>query len=140
MFRDRPVGRHLIAELTGLPDSTLHDAIGVMASLRSVLVDAGFTILKSTTHSFVERGQGFTGVVLLSESHAAVHTYPEYCYLALDIFGCGEADPNEALNRFVEELRPQKVRKQMVVRSPEQVVEQRSEPMPVFEGKQIHGR
>ena len=34
---------------------------------------------------------GVTGVFILSESHAAFHSYPEYRYLAVDIFSCGNS-------------------------------------------------
>ena len=31
---------------------------------------------------------GVTGVAIISESHVAVHTWPEYGYAAVDIFTC----------------------------------------------------
>ncbi len=34
--------------------------------------------------------EGVTGVIVLSESHFAVHTYPETCKVYLDIFCCSE--------------------------------------------------
>lgn len=53
--------------------------------------------------------QGITGVILLAESHIAVHTWPEIGYIAVDIFTCGkEARPKEALRFFEQELRPEK--------------------------------
>ncbi len=33
---------------------------------------------------------GVSGVVIISESHLTVHTWPEYGYAALDIFTCGD--------------------------------------------------
>ncbi len=50
---------------------------------------AGATILQSHMHQFGE-GLGFTGVLLLAESHISVHTWPESEYAAFDIFMCGE--------------------------------------------------
>lgn len=54
--------------------------------------------------------QGITGVILLAESHIAVHTWPEIGYIAVDIFTCGkEARPKEALSYFEEYLHPERV-------------------------------
>ena len=54
--------------------------------------------------------QGITGVILLAESHIAVHTWPEIGYIAIDIFTCGkEARPKEALLYFKDYLKPERV-------------------------------
>lgn len=49
----------------------------------AALKAAGFTILEMSEHYF--RPQGWTGLWLLSESHFAVHTFPEIgqCYIEL---------------------------------------------------------
>ena len=53
---------------------------------------AGATIINSTFHHFSPFG--VSGVVVIEESHLAVHTWPEYTYAALDLFTCGESiDP-----------------------------------------------
>ncbi|MCS7043318.1 MAG: S-adenosylmethionine decarboxylase [Bryobacteraceae bacterium] len=36
---------------------------------------------------------GITGMVLLSESHLAVHTYPEHGFLALNLYSCRPRPP-----------------------------------------------
>lgn len=33
---------------------------------------------------------GVSGMVVISESHFSIHTWPEYDYCAIDIFVCGE--------------------------------------------------
>lgn len=87
------IGRHALADVSGVDAALLRDADRVMDALERLLVDGGFHVLRRVQHTFDGGGAGFTGVFLLSESHAAVHTYPEHGYLALDVFGCGPQDP-----------------------------------------------
>jgi S-adenosylmethionine decarboxylase proenzyme, Bacillus form len=48
---------------------------------------------------FPEPG-GITGLWLLAESHLAVHTYPETCFAALNLYSCGSARPYAWENRL----------------------------------------
>jgi S-adenosylmethionine decarboxylase len=48
---------------------------------------AGLTAVGDTFHQF-NVGNGITGVVLLAESHLAIHTWPELNYVTLDVFVC----------------------------------------------------
>src|SRR5690606_10723787 len=46
--------------------------------------------------------QGVSGVVVISESHLAIHTWPELGYAAIDVFTCGErVDPWDACNYLI---------------------------------------
>ena len=51
---------------------------------------AGATVLGAHFHQF--EPEGVTGVVLLAESHASVHTWPERGLATLDVFTCGALD------------------------------------------------
>lgn len=99
------IGQHLLADLyevasDHLVDSRLlADCLGE-AARRGGMKPIGPPVL----HRF--EGGGLTGYLLLSESHIAFHTYPEYRYIALDIFSCGGADSKAALSVFVAALEP----------------------------------
>lgn len=69
---------------------------------------AGATPLKISLHKFSP--QGLAGILLIAESHLALHTWPEIEYIALDIFTCGKnMKPRRALAFLRKELRPKKV-------------------------------
>ena len=54
--------------------------------------DAGATVIQSSFHHFSP--YGVSGVVVIQESHLAIHTWPEYQYAAVDLFTCGTSvDP-----------------------------------------------
>ena len=64
------------------------------------------TVLKSS--SFIFPGGGMTGVVILAESHAAIHTWPEEGRAFGELATCGSADD---LDRFPAVLSDQGWRK-----------------------------
>ena len=55
-------------------------------------------------------GGGLTGYLLLSESHIAVHTYPELGFASLDIFACGAGEPHAVLDVLRKGLAPRRER------------------------------
>ena len=93
-----PLGMHLIAEFYGC--SRIDDPDFVGSEMVRAAVVSGATVLRTDIHNFGE-GFGVTGVVLLAESHISIHTWPEYGYAAIDVFVCGHADPQIALD-FLE--------------------------------------
>ena len=102
----RPAGTHLLADFYGVDAGTLSDAAHMDALLRAGAAAAGARILHSHFHHFGE-GMGVTGVVLLAESHISIHTWPECGFAAADIFMCGQAQPQLALQVIENALAPQ---------------------------------
>lgn len=103
------LGTHHLADFYGVDVSILRDDSRLMGILRGALDDAGFHVLQSFCYRFPGGGQGVTGMFLLSESHLAFHTYPEFGYLALDLFSCGHARPEKVIERAIHELAPSAV-------------------------------
>ena len=99
------LGKHLLIEQSGVISALQSDALDTV--LRQAALAAGATVLDSNFHDFGE-GCGYTGVIVLAESHISIHTWPENNYAALDIFMCGECDPDTAL-AFLKKQFPQDV-------------------------------
>ena len=65
--------------------------------------------LNAMVHKFPV--QGVTGVILLAESHIAIHTWPEHDYISIDIFTCGKkTQPYQALEYLKSKFSPRQVR------------------------------
>ena len=83
----KSLGKQLIVELYDCDRTLLDDP----SRLEEILVEAinrsGATIIKPFFHQFSPHG--VSGIVVIAESHVAIHTWPEYGYCALDIFTCG---------------------------------------------------
>jgi S-adenosylmethionine decarboxylase len=58
-------------------------------------------ILHSHMHHFGHE-QGVSGVIVLSESHISVHSWPEKKYMAIDVFMCGNTSPHKAIEYLVD--------------------------------------
>ncbi len=58
----------------------------VARAFRRALVRAGATVVQSLSHNFP--GAGLTCVLILAESHAVLHTWPETGTVNIDIFSC----------------------------------------------------
>ena len=92
-----PLGRHMILEVWGNPGSLPYwNMDEAAAALVQSARNAGATVLSERWHHFGS-GFGYTGVIILSESHISVHTWPEKGYAALDVFMCGDCNPEDTL-------------------------------------------
>jgi len=58
----------------------------IQAAFCAALRQAGATVVQELSHSFPETG--LTCVLILSESHAVLHTWPETGMVNIDIFSC----------------------------------------------------
>ena len=86
------LGRHILVEFFECDPQALNDIPGIEAAMVQAAQDSGATVLSSDFHHFSPHG--VSGVVLIQESHLAIHTWPEYQYAAADLFTCGdEVDP-----------------------------------------------
>jgi S-adenosylmethionine decarboxylase len=91
-------GLHLTADLRGC-DATLSvmtDTAALRALCVSAVIGAGLAPVGELFHRFGEGGEGVTGVVLLAESHLAVHTWPELGAVTLDVYVCNFGADNSA--------------------------------------------
>jgi spermidine synthase len=86
------LGRHILVEFFGCSADILNDVIRIEKSMVEAAKAAEATVINSTFHHFSP--YGVSGVVVIQESHLAIHAWPEYQYAAVDIFTCGEeVDP-----------------------------------------------
>jgi len=104
-----PVGRHLLVDFHGLEPAMLQDPEQLDVNFRASLATAGLNVLHYTSQKFPGEDSGVTGFALLIESHAAYHSYPEFGYLAIDLFTCGDADPHDAVKALSAALSPQTI-------------------------------
>lgn len=95
------LGRHVLAEICGCDFDILNDINKVEEIMVNAALEAGAEVRECVFHKFSP--QGVSGVVVISESHLAIHTWPELGYAAVDVFTCGErVNPWDACNYLTD--------------------------------------
>jgi len=82
--RDQPM--LYVADLVGCAELSSATADAVQAVFVAALARAGATIVETMAHGFP--GAGLTCVLILAESHAVLHTWPETGTVHIDVFSC----------------------------------------------------
>jgi S-adenosylmethionine decarboxylase proenzyme len=82
----RPLCHHSLLEYHHCDPARLQKASVVRKLLCEAVRAAGGTIVKAVFHNF--NPYGVSGVVVITESHVTIHTWPEHEYAAVDIFSC----------------------------------------------------
>ncbi|HHD83813.1 MAG TPA: S-adenosylmethionine decarboxylase proenzyme [Campylobacteraceae bacterium] len=109
------LGKHILAEFYECDADAINDVRVVEETLLRAAREAKATVIGSSFHLF--EPHGVSGVVVISESHLAIHSWPEYAYAAVDIFTCGEdVDPMVAFTCLKEHFGTQNATYQIVQR------------------------
>lgn len=82
-------GKHLILDFYGCNSELLNNYEQLKDLFEESLSLCNATVLKLTGNKF--EPQGVTLLALLAESHASLHSWPEYNYCAMDYYTCGSA-------------------------------------------------
>jgi S-adenosylmethionine decarboxylase len=85
------------------PASPVTD-IGELTALASAAVTAGGGHVLEASHVMFPNG-AVTLVLILAESHLAIHTWPEDNLIAIDLFSCGAIDGNQVAAELARLLR-----------------------------------
>lgn len=99
-------GLHLTADLRDcdLSRAAMTDMGALRALCLQAVLAAGLQPVGELFHRFAAPG-GITGVVLLAESHLAVHTWPEIASVTLDVYVCNfGADNTDRAERLMAVL------------------------------------
>jgi len=109
------LGIHIIADFLGVDPRKIARVEDLRVILDRVVSESGLHVVSSVFYQF--EPCGVSAAYILCESHLSIHTWPECCYVALDIFTCGSDEcALKAFNLLVEELKPSVVEKKILRR------------------------
>lgn len=81
------VGKEWLIEATGCNSDALRDETLIRGITDRVVADLGLKAVGSVWHKFDGEG-GVTGLIALTESHLACHTYPEHGTATFNLYCC----------------------------------------------------
>ena len=99
---DASLGRHIIIDFHDCNQQALDNPELLEQALLVAAKNMWATVISSHFHPF--EPQGATGVVVLSESHISIHSWPEHGYAAVDIFACGDVDFDAGIQHIQDAL------------------------------------
>ncbi|RLE87465.1 MAG: adenosylmethionine decarboxylase [Thermoprotei archaeon] len=106
MVKASTVGYHYIVEASGCDPEVLSDS----DKLRDILTTAakiGKMDIR-VIHFYKFSPTGVSGMIVVSESHVSIHTWPEEGYAAIDVYICGtKSEPEKTLEYILENIRAQ---------------------------------
>ena len=97
----KALGRHLLVEYSGCDRATLEEVSRIQALMEEAARVSGATIVQTCFHQF--NPFGVSGVVVISESHLTIHTWPEHGFAAVDVFSCCRKLRHAEVRRFLKE-------------------------------------
>ncbi|QNK59545.1 adenosylmethionine decarboxylase [Paenibacillus sp. PAMC21692] len=109
------LGYHIVADFWGVDFQLFNNADWLETRLVEAAEIAGATVCSVQSKQF--QPQGATVLVLLSESHLSIHTYPEKGFAALDCYACGgEADTERMIEHLLAVFMPEEIYAQKLTR------------------------
>ena len=95
-------GTHIIVEAAGCSRETLTDPEKIEQIFMEAAKLANMTVKASYFFRFSPTG--VSGAVIVAESHISIHTWPEEGYAAIDVYTCGESDPERAVDYILRKI------------------------------------
>ena len=116
------LGVQLLIEMRDCLTERLDDLDWVKGVMTQAALRAKATIVQTVFHKF--NPIGISGIVVIAESHLAIHIWPEYKYAAVDIFSCGRTLRAAAAGKFLikqfRSLSPEVIKMQRGLLTPRQ--------------------
>ena len=96
------LGRHLLIEYYGCDLDVINSKDKIREALLEAARRANATIITDVFHTF--NPHGISGVVVIAESHVAIHTWPEHRCASVDIFSCSNKMNPEVIEGFLKDV------------------------------------
>ncbi|PUA31878.1 MAG: adenosylmethionine decarboxylase [Candidatus Terraquivivens tikiterensis] len=112
------VGKHVYGNLYGCDARLMADEKYIRRLVREAVDIAKMHLVELKSWRFSSKKGGISVIALVTESHVAVHTWPDYQYATVDVYTCGqESQPEKAFEHIVKGLAPREYTKHFADRS-----------------------
>ena len=109
-----PVGKHTLLDMTDCQCDPAIYSYWASAVLEVHKISQHFTVLNTQWHQFSPTG--WSANVLLQESHLSFHTWAELAAVTADLYTCGNAMPEAAVQAVLQLFKPKKAVRVDIIR------------------------
>lgn len=95
------LAQHTLLEMHECDPVRLRDTEALRPLVLEAIRASGGTVVTEIFHNFSPHG--VSGVVVIAESHVAIHTWPEHGYAAVDIFSCSAKLDHQRIGELIAE-------------------------------------
>ena len=114
------MGRHLIVDGYGVERKKLTDKKSLSRLLENLPKQLKMRILRKPIVADISSDRyphtGYSGFVILLESHISFHTWPEENYVALDVYSCKDFDEKKAVQYIKKYLGTKRMKLKSIIR------------------------
>lgn len=100
VFKSNYMGRELTIVFYGVKKEILNNDVLLKDILEGAAKVEDYKILSSSSYKF--QPQGVSVVIMISESHLCIHTYPEYNSLVFNFYTCRSPDDGDKTVDFIK--------------------------------------
>jgi S-adenosylmethionine decarboxylase len=98
-------GRHVIVDIWGVDFALLNNVDYLQEIMKDAAEKCHANVLSVAYEKFDPNG--CTVIIILSESHLSIHTYPDKGFAAIDCYTCGKhTEPIHAIHYLIDFLKP----------------------------------
>ncbi len=114
-------GLHLMFDAYRCPIEVLSSMELVYGALNQLSRDLGMIqlsppiVIKAPGNNKKDPG-GYSGFVVIAESHISIHTFDKRGFVSVDIYSCKDFDVDKAVSDLVKLFKPKKTEVHIVVR------------------------
>ncbi|MBW2637227.1 MAG: adenosylmethionine decarboxylase [Deltaproteobacteria bacterium] len=101
----KPTGKQHVAEFFNCSKDILNDVDEIERILKESILASDIELISISSHKYAPIG--VTAIAIVSESHVAIHTYPEARHASIDIYTCSRGPASATiLSHLKDKLEP----------------------------------
>lgn len=93
---------HYIVDLYNCDEKMINSVNNISKIMNEAGIIGNLHIVENCFHQFSP--QGVSGILILEESHFAIHTWPEYNYVSVDLYLCGDDNNVDSIVDYLKEV------------------------------------